>query len=259
MREPQATSPLGARIVAARDYAVRATMLRIIWHGALRLTAALALVGAFAPTILHAQIRGRASSTDYGWWITGGLSGVVVTDVTDGPSQSRWKFGTDPLWQYRGSLEKALDEFTTFGVTGGYGKVNLTMSSIAAGANAKLPSACQVSCAAQSEMWTGMAQFHTGGGEGFHTLFEGSAGAMSWRKFTTRADGMAIPGIKSTFDLTGTLGPGFGYALSRSVVVSLVQDFGIGFHTKTDLPEGTSRTWRVRNTRAALRLKFGGR
>jgi hypothetical protein len=38
-----------------------------------------------------------------------------------------------------------------------------------------------------------------------------------------------------------------------------VQDYGIGFHTKTDLPDGVGRSWRVRNTRASLRMHFGGR
>ena len=57
----------------------------------------------------------------------------------------------------------------------------------------------------------------------------------------------------------GTLGAGFAYSRSNTMVVSLVQDFGIGFHDKTGLPEGAGRTWRMRNTRASLRLKFGGR
>ena len=217
------------------------------------------LSGAALPTRAAGQIRNRGVSANYGWWISGGASGAVLSDITDGASQSRWKFGSDPLYQYRGSLEKALDEFTSIGIVGGYGKVNLTMESIAAAANTKLPTACQVSCPASTEMWTGLAQFRTGGGEGFHTLFEASAGATTFRKFSTQSDGLPIAGIKSTFDLTGTLGPGFGYSLSRNMAVTLVQDFGIGFHAKTDLPSGTGRSWRVRNTRAAIRLKFGGR
>ena len=104
-----------------------------------------------------------------------------------------------------------------------------------------------------------MAQFRSGGGTGFHTLFEASGGATGFRNFASKADGIAIPGIKSTFDVSGTLGAGFAYPLSRRMVLSLVQDFGMGLHAKTDLPEGTGRSWRVRNTRAALRLKFGGR
>jgi hypothetical protein len=30
----------------------------------------------------------------------------------------------------------------------------------------------------------------------------------------------------------------------------------MGWHSKADLPEGTSRTWRMRNTRASLRFAF---
>jgi hypothetical protein len=247
MREPQATSTLGAL------------------HQALTaprrpLAAAVLVVLAFLPGGLQAQIRGApqlAPST--GWWISGGASALVLTDITDGASQTRWRFGSDPLWQYRASLEKALDDFTTLGVSAGYGRVPLTLSPITPDSNAVLPAVCLTSCAATTELWTAMAQFRSGGGPGFHTLFEASGGGTIFRNFVTRDSAIAIPGIARSLDLSGTLGAGFAYTLSNTMVVAVVQDFGIGFHAKTGLPEGTARTWRVRNTRASLRLKFGGR
>ena len=212
------------------------------------------------PACVRAQIRGTVSKgPSYGWWLSGGASAVTIADITDGVSKSKWQFGSDPIIQYRATLEKALNEFTTLGLSGGYGLADVTLSPITAGATTPLPSMCQVSCRATTELWTGMAQFRSGGGTGFHTLFEASGGGTTFRKFTTVDSAMAIPGITNSFDLSGTLGAGFGYPLSRGMVIALVQDFGIGYHAKTDLPAGTGRTWKVRNTRAALRVKFGGR
>jgi hypothetical protein len=40
------------------------------------------------------------------------------------------------------------------------------------------------------------------------------------------------------------------------MVIGLVQDFGIGWHSKDNLPDDTGRTYRTRATRASLRFKF---
>lgn len=251
MREPQAAS-----ILDAKRHATTITSYR----GMTLCAVAMLVTRLLSPGTAQAQIRRPVErAPSYGWWISGGAGAASVSDITDGASRSSWRFGPDPLMQYRASIEKALDEFTTLGASVGYGVVDVTVSSIGDGANIKLPSVCQVSCAATTELWSGMAQFRSGGGTGFHTLFEASGGGTAFRNFTTKTDAMAIAGIKSSLDLSGSLGAGFGYPLSRSMVIALVQDFGIGFHAKTDLPQGTGRTWRVRNTRASLRYKFGGR
>jgi hypothetical protein len=243
MREPQATSRLG-------------TLHALVRTGAICVSLAHA-------TMAQAQIRSRGPvQPDYGWWISGGASATVLNNITDGATHSAWKFGSDPVWQTRATLEKSLDEFSTIGVSAGYGRVNLDVASIASGTNAALPTKCQTSCAATTQLWTGMLQFRSGGGEGFHTLFEAAAGTTVFRDFRTRRTDVdssaviAMAGIRRSLDLSGTLGLGFGYALSRGMVVALVQDAGIGFHSKTDLPAGTGRTWRMRNTRASIRVKF---
>jgi len=137
------------------------------------------------------------------------------------------------------------------------------VNSTVTGNNTHVPLACQLSCNATAQLWTGMAQFRSGGGEGFHTLFEASAGATVFRDFRTNlktgtptSPPDPIDGIGRAIDLSGTIGLGFGYALSRGLVASLVQDGGIGFHSKTDLPSGTGRTWKMRTTRASLRVRF---
>jgi len=227
-----------------------------------RLIAWLLAIGAVVPHDVSAQIRGappRPAPSSTGWWLSGGAGAMVIGTIADGRSQSRWEFGNDPLWQYRASIEKVLDPFTTLGISAGFGEVPLRIAPLGPDSSAALPSVCQTACAASAELWTVMAQFRSGGGTGFHTLFEASGGGTLFRNFQTKTDAIALAGIPRSFDLSGTLGAGFAYPLSNTMVISLVQDFGIGFHAATDLPEGTGRTWRVRTTRASLRLKFGGR
>jgi hypothetical protein len=264
MREPQATSTLGT----VRSIAPRAPLSlprrRLVSVTSAVASAVCAIGLCVATASLSAQIRrGPMTSVNYGWWISGGVSAITINDITDGASQSRWSFGSDPLWQPRVTVEKSLDEFTTLGVVVGYAPVDVKLASITAAANPALPAACQPSCAATTELWTGMLQFRSGGGEGFHTLFEGSAGATAFRNFKTKpaagdttTQAVAITTIPRALDYSGTLGAGFGYALSRGMVIAVVQDVGIGFHSKTGLPDGTGRTWRMRNTRASIRLKF---
>ncbi|HYW31769.1 MAG TPA: hypothetical protein VE869_09705, partial [Gemmatimonas sp.] len=101
-----------------------------------------------------------------------------------------------------------------------------------------------------------MLQFRSGGGPGFHTFFEGNGGLTSFRNMRTRSDATAIGKPSGGMDLSGTLGAGFGYTLKPGFVITVVQDFGIGFHSKADLPDGAGRSWRIRTTRAALRYAF---
>jgi hypothetical protein len=230
---------------------------------------AIALVALGAP--LSAQIRGGrapAASAPSTWWLSGGAGASVITDVNDGATQSTWRFGSDPRWTARGSIEKAIDDFTTLGVAASYGKVDVTISPFVLAvpavpttgtstASTPLPASCIAGCAAQTQLWTLMAQFRSGGGSGFHTLFEANGGVTGFRNLRTKDSiAVAIGKPAGSIDLTGSLGAGFGYPITQGMVVALVQDFGIGFHSKADLPSGTGRTWRVRTTRASLRIRF---
>lgn len=224
------------------------------------LAALLLAASVLYPARAHAQIRGQPvqSAPGFGWWLSGGGAAMTIRDITDGASRSIWSFGTDATWQGRASLEKALDEFTTFGIVGAYGAASLLLRPIQAGDSTGLPATCQVECPASAEVWTGMLQLRSGGGEGFHTFFEANGGATAFRNFRTKSDDMPVAAIKNTIDLSGTLGIGFGYSLSRRTVIAVVQDAGIGMHSNDALPAGTSRYWKTRTLRASLRLKFGG-
>lgn len=230
---------------------------------------AAAIATILGATTLSAQIRGRpaARPPDAGWWFSGGAAALVLNDISDGATRSSWKFGSDPLWQMRGTLEKALDEATTIGISAGYGVVDLRLSPLAYPADKPpaspvLPAQCIAGCDAQTQLWTLMGQFRSGGSGGFHTLFEAAGGMTAFRDMRVRSDSSAVAGAalgpkKGQYDISGTLGAGFGYGLSSNLHIALVQEFGIGWHAKTDLPDGIGRTWRVRTTRASLRFGFG--
>lgn len=220
---------------------------------------ALAWLSGAAP--LAAQIRGRPVQRQSSpWWFSGGAAATVLGDIADGATQSRWQFGSDPLWQMRATIEKSTDEFTTIGVAASYGRVDVTLvplNDLAIGApdgvSAGTPG-CTTGCAAETELYTAMAQFRSGGGPGFHTFFEAQGGVTAFRNLRVKATREAVGTKRMQTDLGGTLGVGFGYTLSPGFAITLVQDFGMGWHAKADRPEGTGRTWRVRNTRASLRF-----
>lgn len=228
-----------------------------------RAAGAAAMLICFTASALPAQIRGRPAmqAPNAGWWFSGGAAAVVLNDIADGATRSTWRFGNDPLWQMRGTLEKAIDEATTIGVSAGYGVVDLTLVPLvyAAGKQPAAPTVttCDSACAAQTQLWTLMGQFRSGGGGGFHTLFEASGGVTAFRGMQTRDTGVPLGPANGQIDVSGALGAGFAYGLSSSLHISLVQEFGMGWHAKTDLPDGVGRTWRARTTRASLRFGFG--
>ena len=227
---------------------------------AIMLAASTLAASVLYPVRAHAQIRGQPvqSTPGFGWWLSGGGAAMTIRDITDGKSRSTWSFGTDATWQARGTLEKAIDEFTTIGLVGAYGNASLLLRPMSADSATALPASCEVECPASAEVWSAMLQFRSGGGEGFHTFFEANGGATSFRKFTTKSDDLPIAAIKNTMDLTGTFGIGFGYSLNRRTIVTVVQDAGIGIHSNEGLAAGTSRYWKTRTLRASMRLKFGG-
>jgi hypothetical protein len=192
---------------------------------------------------------------------------MILNDISDGATGSTWRFGSDPRWQLRGTLEKALDEATTLGLSAGYGLIDLTLAPMTYAAakpptSPALPAICAAGCEAQTQLWTLMGQFRSGGGSGFHTYFEAAGGVTGFRDMRVRPDSTGLAGVplgpaRGQYDLSGSLGAGFGYGLSSNLHLSLVQEFGMGWHAKTDLPDGVARTWRVRTTRAALRFGFG--
>lgn len=227
-----------------------------VWTRRLLGTACAGFCLAISASVACAQIRDNRPIRQSGsqWWFSGGASAVTLGAINDGATNARWDFGSDPLWQVRGTLEKSSDEYTSLGVSAAYGRVDVALEPLSLAAPVEGSGLCATACRGEVDLWTAQLQFRSGGGTGFHTVFEAQGGVTAFRNLRRKETGEAIGEQRMQADISGTLGAGFGYTISRGLAISLVQDFGIGWHSKTDLPEGTSRTWKVRVTRASLRF-----
>lgn len=236
-------SPLQPPVRQSRPFADRA---RIV------LAVALAAIGLIAVPRLPAQ---RTPT-----WIAAGAAALTVTEIADGRTGSVWQFGKDPMMQWRGSIERSGADGSSLGVVVGRGIADLSLAPLSGSAELAgdpLPATCRTGCLATLEVWSLLGQIRTGTrATGFHTFFEAQGGVTGFRALRTRMTNEPIGPSALRKDLTGTLGAGFGYALSRGLHVALVQDYGIGWHDRTGVPEGTGRTWRIRSTRASLRFAF---
>jgi len=96
------------------------------------------------------------------YWLSGGAGAMNGQGVQDGSSSSTWDFGGKTSWQYRATIEKAIQNQSTIGVVATYVKVPFTYSTSSVGA-----SSCS-RCAAHLDMVGLQGQFHAGGGVGFH-------------------------------------------------------------------------------------------
>ncbi len=228
-------------------------------RAAMRYALLLTIVSALVASSLAGQGRGRqVRQSTRGWWLAGGASATSLSNVADGASRSQWAFGSDPLWQMRASLEKELDIFTTLGADVSYGRVDVSLTPLSPGmpVGGIASTVCPGGCTAETELWTAMATFRSGGGFGFHRVFEAQGGATVFRNLRTRDRRQPIPGAKTQSDLTLLLGGGFGFTMSSGFEFNLVQDFGIGWHERAEPPQETGRSWRVRTTRASLRFRM---
>jgi hypothetical protein len=231
----------------------------------LRLAVPAVAASAFAASPLPGQIRGRPVGGSPGqapranWTVSGGASAIVMGDINDGASRSQWRFGPDPLWQLRGTLEKALDGVSTIGVAAGYGVVDLLsvpFPNNGVVAPVGESAVCLGGCEAQTELWSLMGQFRSGGGPGVHTVFEAQGGVNAFRNLREQATGVSFGATGMQIDVVGALGVGAGVTLSQGVALTLVQDFGMGWHSQQALPTEAARTYRTRSTRATLRFSF---
>jgi hypothetical protein len=211
--------------------------------------------------VADAQMRsGRAVSGTPGWWFSAGAGAMGVGDIADGASNTRWRFLGDPRWVLRGTLEKSLDGTSSLGLAAAYGVIDVNVVRLRDDIGpVGLPPSCPPPCDAQSQFWSAMLQFRSGGNNGFHTVFEAAGGLIALRDFRARVDRSALADLPSSLNPAGSLGFGFGYAMGRDFAITLVQDGGIAFHSKEALPENTGRTWRTRTTKAELRFGFGRR
>jgi hypothetical protein len=201
----------------------------------------------------ESQVRRRVPSVpEPAAWVSLGIGLFNGSDVSDGATNSTWDFGRASIPQYRASLEKAINNTTSIGLTGSY--VHAPFSYIGEGGTASC-----TQCAAHLNMFSLAASAHMGGGMGLHQVLEAAAGAINYRNLERDSDGAALAPTGGNVDPYFTFGYGFGYNFDAVTEVSVVQDFGLALHERTGLTSQQSNTLTQRTLRLNFRYGFGNR
>lgn len=197
----------------------------------------------------NAQIRRRTVVTNEPtMWGSLGIGLYGGNGVSDGQTASTWDFGNGLNWQYRASLEKALQNQFSIGGVATFVRVPIIYSGPACG-----------QCGAHVDLSSIGASFHAGGGPGLNQILEVSTGAAFYRNFRRDSNGLQLPPTGGNIDPFFTFGYGFGYTFNPTMQVSIVQDYGLVLHERSGLANNQSNTLTQRSTRLNFRMGFGNR
>ena len=206
----------------------------------------------FAAGSLGAQMRQRVYATkDPDVWLTAGIGGFRANEVNDGATSSTWNFGNSTNLQYRASLEKGMNNGSSFGIAGSWAHVPFLYSSTGL-------VGCS-NCDAHLDLMTLVATFHSGSGLGFHQLLEVNGGIVAYRNLKQDSDGARLAPSGGNIDPLFSFGYGFGYGLSDRTNLDFISDYTIGIHERKGLSNGASNTNSMPSLRLALRMGFGSR
>lgn len=221
----------------------------------LPLSLALLLAAAGAASPLGAQIiRVSRTSSPVGW-ISGSAGIFQPRSIPDGTTSAVWDFGNALQW--RGSVEMALQNHGSVGVTATYADTPLRYYDY----SGRFVS-CNVAtngCDAHAKVWTAMASFHMGGGAGFHQVIEISAGVLGYQDFTADDGGARLGPSSVDLDFALGLGYGFGYGITPRLQIALVQDYTAALHQKENLEGNTDTFSQHGATRLTVRYGLGTR
>lgn len=200
-------------------------------------------------TAADAQIRRRVPVVNEpSTWASVSLGLYGANGISDGATASNWDFGEGTSWQYRLSVEKALQNQFSFGGVLTYVDVPFVYTGASCGR-----------CDAHLDLTSIGASFHAGAGTGLHQVLEASAGAVLYRNLRRDSDSKPLEPEGGNVDPYFTFGYGFGYTFNPAMQISIVQDYGLVLHERTGLANDQSNTLTQRTTRLNFRVGFGKR
>lgn len=188
-------------------------------------------------------------------WVSASGALLDVQSFYGGAAGEAWNWGSGV--QLRGTIERALRRDMTVGVAGSFARLPLTVGG----------GSCLSACEGDGTIWTAMGVLRLGGGGGigFHSAFEASAGAAGFMNIpgpgaefgpgdSGSADGEAhnsvVPVVAAAY--------GVGYTLNPGLEISLVQEIGIFIYGTADgAPSNGTSTPRFNATRLTLRYALG--
>ena len=186
-------------------------------------------------------------------WVSASGALLDVQSFYGGAAGEAWNWGSGV--QLRGTIERALRRDMTVGVAGSFARLPLTVSGGTCG-----------TCEGDGTVWTAMGVLRLGGGGGigFHSAFEASAGAAGFTNLPGRSDTVFPEGTAGNGKAHSSIVPavaaayGVGYTLNPGLEISLVQEIGIFIYGTADAtPSNGTSTPRFDATRLTLRYALG--
>jgi hypothetical protein len=217
--------------------------------------AALAVLAATVAPVRVAlgQVMRLPGSGEPAYW-TSLSAGLFQTQaVLDGRTQTVWDFGQGV--QYRASIEQAIGNQSSIGVTGTYARLPLTFTELAPATDV---SSCGGGCDAHADVTSLTGSFHAGGGQGFHQVIDLAVGVTRFAHFRADDTDRRL-GPDGDTDFSFMVGYGFGYSLSPRTQIVLVQEYGSAFHQGDGLRGSDRRMNQQYTTRLGARFGIGTR
>lgn len=179
------------------------------------------------------------------WWASAWGGYQWSNQVGDPATNSTWNY--DSNWSLRLTAEREVAPRTTIGLAWNYSRMPLAVVGNSSA------TACRTGCAAEGTISSYGVTLRSGGGPGFHIVYEGFLGATQYSNFSVEGAGAAaFADVKDT-DFAWAFGTGFGYSLSRDFQLVGMFEYGNSVHEKSgDLFQ--RRTTQHYTTRIGVRV-----
>ena len=222
-----------------------------MFHSAIRASIAAAAFFTVHSATAEAQIMRRPVARKPTNWLGANVGIVRAYALSDGVTSATWRFGSGI--EYAGRLEHPTRSGISVGVQGSHAQIPLSYSS------GTSPSC--TSCEATATVTQFVGLVHYGQGYGFHPVYELSVGAIGYSNFRRESDNQQITGpsgrtLAADYDLRFALGYGFGFGLSPTTAIEVLQEVGTILHQTTGLAASTSNYPRVYVTRLGGKIAF---
>ena len=178
---------------------------------------------------------------------------LVLQDIEDGPSNSRWDFGV--IRQHRASIDRSIGNNTSVGLTLGYAALPMHYEQLRPGQVTQL--ACNQRCTANADLWTLGATLRVVSGTSLHHLIELNAMVNQFSNFREEETNAKLAPLDGDRDVLFTAGYGFGWAASRHFQIALIGDVGFTVHTRAGRESDLNRVNQLVMARLMVRSGIG--
>jgi hypothetical protein len=208
-----------------------------------RITLSFAVVSTLAASA-GAQIVGRRTqSRKVPNWVGVSVGIVQGFGVIDGSTSSTWDFGSGLEYAARFEHPISAGAFA-LGVQASWARLPVGYSSGSFSGDAK------------ADIRQLLAVLRYGSGYGFHPVYELSGGMIGFSNFRSADMPQVDISTSADYDPKFSLGYGFGFGLSPTSSIEIVQELGTILHQRTGLSASQSNYPRIYVTRLGGKIAF---